>query len=135
MSAQTPPTITDLQFRVHPVGHALLCPCTAVGVYNMGSAPVSMHRESGLVSPAVFEDAFYFYLGCPLPGEGPDGHFPSKFDSVGQVSVRIRGVIFNFIFILTLSTPGVASRSSRFRQFVFQSRPPTAERGLNPTSY
>ena len=33
------------------------------------------------VFPAVFQDAFYLYLGRPLPGEGPDGHLPSKIDS------------------------------------------------------
>ncbi len=46
-----------------------------------------------LLGPAVFKDAFYFDLDCPLLGEGPDGHFPLKIDSVGSVAVRIRGVI------------------------------------------
>ncbi len=43
------------------------------------------------LSPAVFKEAFYFHLGCPFPGEGPDGHLPSNIDSFGPVSVRIRG--------------------------------------------
>ncbi len=43
------------------------------------------------------KDAFYFYLGCPLPGKGPDGLFRSKPIVLFLVSVRIRGVIY-FLF-------------------------------------
>ncbi len=55
--------------------------------------------------PAVWKDAFYFDLGCPLPGEGPNGHLPSKIDSFGPVLVRFRGSIFLF-FILTSRKAG-----------------------------
>ncbi len=51
------------------------------------------NRSNPVARPVVFKYVFYFYVGCPLPGEGRDGHLPSKIDSVGSVSVRIRGVI------------------------------------------
>ncbi len=38
---------------------------------------------------------FYLVLGRPspgVPGEGPDGHVPSKIEGFGPVSARIRGV-------------------------------------------
>jgi hypothetical protein len=36
--------------------------------------------------PAESKDAFQVYLGCPLPGEGPDGHVPLKANSFGPAS-------------------------------------------------
>ncbi len=49
--------------------------------------------------PAVFMDACYVYLGCPVQGEGPDGPIPSEIHGVGSVSLRIRGVIdLSFLF-------------------------------------
>ncbi len=37
---------------------------------------------------------FLFLSKLPPWGEVPDGHFPSKINSLGPVSVRIRGVIY-----------------------------------------
>ncbi len=37
-------------------------------------------------------------------GEGPDYHRPKEINDFGPISARIRGVVFIFILILTLST-------------------------------
>jgi hypothetical protein len=55
---------------------------------SMSSAGRTKNQPGDL--PAVLKDAFYVYLGSPLPGEGPDGHFPSRINSFGPVSVRIQ---------------------------------------------
>ncbi len=60
---------------------------------NLVEHRVGVMRFITGLSPAVFKDIFYFYLGCPLPGDGPDGHLPSNICGFGPVSDRIRGVI------------------------------------------
>ncbi len=55
------------------------------------SGVAERHAMSPTLVPAVTKDAFYFYLCCPLPGEGPDGHFPANIGSSGPVSAQNRG--------------------------------------------
>ncbi len=74
------------------------------GLSGLGEVPLPRGQRPGALrdcfarsalgsnSPAVFQAAFYFYLGSPLPGEGLDGHVPSNMDSLGPVSSRIRGI-------------------------------------------
>ncbi len=73
--------------------------------------------------PAVFKVAFYSYLGCPLPGKGPDGHFPSKIDSFGPVLVWIRAgnLILGFIASLKRSWARSPARKHPARAVVAMS--------------
>ncbi len=60
----------------------------------------------------MFEAVFYFCLGRPspgaqwVPGEGPDGHCPSKIRGLGQIPAWIRGCSILVVVISALSTAG-----------------------------